>query len=221
MITPRLDMIISHIYASKVADIGTDHAYIPIYLAQNNLIEKAIATDLREGPLLIAKSNIEKYNLTEKIELRLGSGIAPIERGEVDTYIIAGMGGELISNILSADTEKAYSAETLVLQPMNAQDVLRKWLSENGFSIIEEDITTEEHKVYNLIIAKKGQGNTFRSEFELHLPPYLYSHKKFDSLKAKKKREFEKIRTGLLKANDKDFKLIEKYSEFLSEIERI
>ena len=221
MITPRLEMIIAHIYTSTVADIGTDHAYIPIYLAQNNMIEKAIATDLKKGPLLIAEGNIKKYKLTDKIELRLGSGISPINDGEAETYIIAGMGGELIANILSDDIKKAENAKYLVLQPMNAQDVLRKWLSENGFSVLEEDITTEEHKVYNLIVAKKGTPNSYKNEFELHLPPYLYSHKKFDALKAKKKREFEKIKSGLLKASQKDFDLIEKYSAFLEELERI
>ena len=78
MITPRLNMIISHIYTRSIADIGTDHAYIPISLAMENKIDRAIATDLRKGPLLIAEANIKKYSLENKIELRLGSGISPV-----------------------------------------------------------------------------------------------------------------------------------------------
>jgi len=221
MITPRLNMITTHIYTRSIADIGTDHAYIPISLAREKKIDKAIATDLKKGPLLIAEANVKKYNLEEKIELRLGSGISPVEAGEVESIIIAGMGGELITNILKNDETKARSAEFLILQPMNSQEVLRKWLSENNFSIIEEDIALEEYKVYNLIVAKQGKGVVFEDEFEYHVPEYLYSHEYFKEFKEKKIREFTKIKTGLLKATKKDETLIEKYDVFLKKLERI
>ena len=220
MLTPRLQMIADNISSDLIADIGTDHAYIPIHLAMNNKIKKAIATDLRKGPLDIAEKNIKKYNLTDKIELRLGSGLSPVNKNEVDSFIIAGMGGELISEILNNETEKASSSQ-LILQPMNSQDVLRKWLSEHNFSIIKEDITTEGFKVYNLIIASKGNPVIFKDEFDLHLPSYLYNHKNFNYLKEKKKREFTKIKEGLLKASEKDENLINKYNDFLLRLERI
>ncbi len=221
MLTPRLEMILMNIYTRTIADIGTDHAYIPISLARNNKIDYAIATDLRKGPLMIAKGNIEKYNLSDKIELRLGGGISVIEENEAESIIIAGMGGELITTILSDDEKKIRSAKYLILQPMNSQDVLRKWLSENNFSIIKEDISIEGHKVYNLIIAKNGVPYNFENEFSLHIPPYLLDHKYFYALKDKKKREFTKIKDGLIKSSTKDENLIKKYTDFLKELESI
>lgn len=215
MLTPRLQMIANHVKNKTIADIGTDHSYIPIHLIQNNISDRAIATDINKGPLDIARANIEKYSLSDKIELRLGGGLSTIEKNEAETVIIAGMGGEVIKNILENDKEKAYSAECLLLQPMNSQDLLRKWLSDNNFSIFEEDITTEGYKVYNLICAKKGEACTFEDELSLHLPRYLYSHPCFNALKEKKIREFTKIKTGLEKAQNKDLALIDKYAELL------
>lgn len=215
MLTPRLQMISNHVKTRTIADIGTDHSYIPIHLIQNNISSRAIATDINKGPLDIARANIEKYSLSDKIELRLGGGLSTIEKNEVETAIIAGMGGEVIKNILENDKEKAHSAECLLLQPMNSQDLLRKWLSDNNFSIFEEDIITEGYKVYNLICAKKGDGYIFENELSLHLPKYLYSHPYFNALKEKKIREFKKIKNGLEKAQNKDFALIDKYTELL------
>lgn len=221
MLTPRLKMIADNVLTKTIADIGTDHAYVPIYLSQNNIIDMAIATDLKEGPLKIAKQNIKKYNLSGKIELRLGSGINPLKAGEVSSVIIAGMGGELIVNILAENLEKALSAEYLILQPMNSQDMLRKWLSENNFSLVKEDISVEGFKVYNLIIVKKGKGYTYKNDFDLHLPEYLYSHPQFKALKEKKLREFNKIRSGLLNSSSKDDALIEKYTNYIENISEI
>lgn len=221
MITPRLDTITKYIYTKTVADIGTDHAYIPIHIVKNNISEHVIATDLRKGPLLIAENNIKKNGLSDKIELRLGSGLAPVENIEAETFIIAGMGGELITNILKDDKEKAQNAKYLVLQPMNSQDVLRKWLAENGFSVIKEDLAVEEYKVYNIIVVQKGTPRVYENEFDLHVPTYLYDNKYFEKFKEKKTREFLKIKTGLENAAVKDEVLISKYSYFLEKINNI
>ena len=112
------------------------------------------------------------------------------------------------------DIKKAKKAEYLVLQPMNSQDALRKWLSENGFSVLKEDIATEEYKVYNIILARKGTPVIYKNEFELHIPPYLYNNKYFYALRDKKKREFLKIKNGLEAAAAKNEELIESIPDF-------
>ena len=216
MITPRLDMILRNVDGSSCADIGTDHAYIPIKLAEKGI--KVIATDIRPGPLEMARKHTKKYG--QDIELRLGGGLTPIKSGEADTIIIAGMGGEMIENIIRQDEDKARKS-TLILQPMNSQYELRKFLSENNFSIIKEDIEVEGFKVYNLIVARSGETDKYESEIELHLPKYLYSHKYFPNLVAKKKREFLKIYNGLCESAEKKEDEIGKYKTLLDEIEKI
>lgn len=216
MITPRLDMILRHCRGKSFADIGTDHAYIPIKLAQAGA--RVIATDIRKGPLAAAKKNAEKYDA--EIELRLGGGLEPVSCGEAECIIIAGMGGEMIENILTERCEVARES-LLILQPMNGQDTLRKYLSENSFSIICEDIAVEGHKVYNLIEAKSGEGTKFCDEFSLHLPEYLYEHKNFSELLKKKKREFAKILDGHKKSAAKNDVQIEKLQGFINRIEEL
>ena len=223
MITPRLEMILRHVCGDSVTDIGTDHAYIPIILADRGF--KVIATDISTGPLKSAEENIKKYN--KDIELRLGSGLKPIKCGETDSIIIAGMGGELIEKILSENPEKAKNS-LLLLQPMNSQYELRKFLINSGYSIINEDLAAEGHKIYNLIIADSesnhGGGENvcvFRSDIDFHLPPCLYYHKLFDLLLKKKEREFSKIYSGLCASANGGGKEAEKYAFLLSELKKI
>lgn len=221
MITPRLEMILRHVSGKSCADIGTDHAYVPIKLAQAGF--KVIATDIMPGPLKIAAENVKKQNA--RVELRLGGGLFPINKGEVDCIIIAGMGGEMIEKILSEDEEKAKDVK-LILQPMNSQYELREYLLNNGFDILEEDLTVEGFKVYNLIVAQKGEQNnvqalSYNSEIEKHLPKTLRSHPCFEALLNKKKREFSKILSGLKKSKDADLKEIEKLEKLILEIDKI
>ena len=219
MITNRLENILSHISGKTMADIGTDHAYIPISLVRDGHVTKAIACDIKPGPLNIAKENVKKYGLEEKIELRLGAGLEPLEKAEVESVVIAGMGGEMIINILK--NEKSATFPEFILQPMNYQRELRLWLLENDFSIISEDLSREGFKVYNLlkVIPKKCRENP--SEIELHLPKSLRSHSLFPMLYEKKKREFTKILTGLKKAEIKDCEMIKFYENLLGEMEKI
>lgn len=217
MITPRLNSILNNITGKTIADIGTDHAYIPINLAMENKITHAVACDIMPGPLEIAKKNINKYGFSDIIELRLGSGLEPLRKNEVETVVIAGMGGEMIINILK--NEKSASFSEIILQPMNFQAELRKWLLNNDFAIISEDLSLEGFKVYNLLKVKKRKQSPFKTELEYHLPEYLRNHSLFEKLFEKKKREFTKILNGLKKANLKNELLINKYSEFLKEME--
>ncbi len=221
MITPRLEMILRHIRGKSCADIGTDHAYIPIELAKQGI--RVIASDIMPGPLKIAAENVKKNEAD--VELRLGGGLSPIEKGEVDTIIIAGMGGEMIEKILSEGDDKTEGV-TFVLQPMNRQAELRTFLLNNGFYIIEEDLAVEGFKVYNLIVAtkdetKSGQALLYNSDAEKHLPVFLREHPCFESLFNKKKREFSKILSGLKKSKDENTEEVRNLEQLLLEIEKI
>ena len=221
MITPRLNSIIQNISGKTLADIGTDHAYIPIYLLQNGLINYAIACDIKKGPLDIARNNVKKYNI-KNIELRLGSGLNPIAENETETVVIAGMGGDMIMSILSENSEKSHSFKEIILQPMNCQKELRMWLINNGFEIVGEDLSKEGFKVYNLIKIKSGKNKCrFESELSWHLPEYLFSHPLFPMLYDKKMREFTKILNGLKKAENKDIAEIKRLENLLEEMKKI
>ena len=220
MLTPRLNCIINYVNSAVAADIGTDHAYIPIELIRSGRAKSVIASDIKKGPLKIAEGNIIKYGLSDKIETRLGSGISVLDRGEADTIIIAGMGGELICEILKADIDKARES-TLIIQPMNAQYELRQFLLENGFTIEKEDIENEKHRVYNILIVKNGMQKLFDKDIDYHIPIYLYNHPKFNLLYEKKLREFNKIIAGLEKSENCDIERLNYYKNCVKEMEEI
>lgn len=220
MITPRLECIINHTSGNVIADIGCDHAYVPIRLIQDRRAKRVIASDLNAGPLNIAKQNIEKYGLSEKVETRLGGGLSILSPGEADAVIIAGMGGEIIEKILRADEEIAKKSR-LILQPMNSQYELRKFLISNGYKITAEDMVLEGFKVYNIIEAESGYQPLFENEFDYQIPPYLYGHRYFKNLYDKKKREFEKIVHGLENAENYDKEKYDLYKYFLKELNKI
>lgn len=220
MLTPRLNCIISYVNSAVAADIGTDHAYIPIELIRSGRAERVIASDVKNGPLEIAEGNIRKYGLADKIETRLGGGISVLDRGEADTIIIAGMGGELICEILKDDIDKARES-TLIIQPMNAQYELRRFLIENGFTIEKEDIENEKHRVYNILIVKNGAQKPFDKDIDYHIPVYLYGHPKFNLLYEKKLREFNKIAAGLERSENCDEERLKYYKNCIQEMEDI
>lgn len=127
--TPRLDALKAALTGYRmVADIGCDHAYLPILLAQEDAAAHFIAADVREGPLLRAKENISRFGLADRIETRLGSGLIPVLPGECEAAVIAGMGGSVICNILQEGETVAKSLKRLVLQPMSAAPELRRFL---------------------------------------------------------------------------------------------
>ena len=195
MLTPRLNLIKNQVKGTSVADIGTDHGFVPIELVKEGICQRAIASDINIGPANIAKANIEKEGLP--IEVRVGGGLSVIAKGEVEEIIIAGMGGKLISTILSDNMDIAKSAR-LILQPMNAQYELRKFLTENKFSIEHEDLALEGFKVYNVIVCNNSGINSveYKSELDFHIPSVLKDHIYFKHLKDKKIREFSKIIKG-------------------------
>jgi len=160
-----------------VADIGTDHAYLPIYLIQQGVCKKAIASDVKIGPVKVANKNINIYKMKDKIETRLGSGLDTIAENEADTIIIAGMGGILLSELLEANERKASKTSTLILQPMNYFDVVRKWLFDHKFDIYDEELVAEGPKIYCVISAKHDGKSKAYKYFHLHVGEKLIEKK--------------------------------------------
>lgn len=157
-ISYRLEKVSSKVNSgAKIADVGTDHAYIPIYLCLYNRIPSALAMDVKIGPLKIASRNIAKYNLCERIETRLSDGMKKLLPGEADTIIMAGMGGLLMNRILEEGKEILDSSVKLILQPQSEIPLVRRKIHDLGYQINEEDMFVDEDKIYNIIIATKGQ----------------------------------------------------------------
>lgn len=150
-----------------IADIGTDHAYIPIFLYKNNKIKSAIACDISKGSLQKAIDNINKYNLQDNIQTRLGNGLEKITlQDNIDTIIIAGMGGMLMIDILEKGNIIANNVKELILQPQKDIDKVRQYLHNNNFKIIDDEMLKDEGKYYTIIKAIKGKEETLYKKEE-------------------------------------------------------
>lgn len=161
---------------AKIADIGSDHAYLPCYLCLQGHIPYAIATEINDGPFQLAKANVRQLGLQERIDVRKGDGLKVLyEDDDVDCIVIAGMGGTLIASILDDGKEKLTSVRKLILQPNVGENLVRSWLSDNGWRIEGETILEEDGKIYEIITA--SQGNAVLSERELLFGPYLMREK--------------------------------------------
>ena len=134
-----------------LADVGTDHGYIPIYLLQQKKIPAAIAMDINEGPLERAKEHIALYGLQAYIQTRLSDGVAALKPGEVEAVLIAGMGGGLIMHILKDGEKVCQSAKELILQPQSEIERVREFLREEGYAILAEDMVLEDGKFYPMM----------------------------------------------------------------------
>ena len=141
---------------AKLVDVGTDHAYIPIYLTRHARIQSAIATDVADGPIRGAKRNVAESQLLDKISVRQGDGLQTIAPGEVDTILIAGMGGGTAAQILRKSPEVVKAVTRLIIQPMNAGHQIRRWLDEHGWSLVHEDLIVEDGRLYEYVVAARS-----------------------------------------------------------------
>lgn len=179
MISKRLKTVSDLVTpCEKVADIGTDHGYVPIYLIKENICKFAYAMDVNEGPLAIAKSNIADAGLQEKIEALLSDGFDNFGDRSCDCVIVAGMGGDLIVDILSRASK--YDFKELILSPHKRVDLVRKFICENGYKIVDEKMVEDAGKYYLVIKVQKGDSDY--SEVELEFGPILLA-KKDETLK--------------------------------------
>ena len=175
-----------------VADIGTDHAHIPIYLIKNNIISKAYACDINAGPLEKAKENINYYGV-KNIELRLSNGLEKLKTDEADTVIIAGMGGELIIDILDRGQGFFDKKNTFILSPHTKIEEVRNYLLRKGLKILKEDMCIDEGKFYTVMEVKCIENKEMYSEAELLYGKYLIENKHPVLIRFLKKEEAKYI----------------------------
>ena len=153
---PRLHLLASLIPAgSRLADVGTDHGYVPVYLLQRGLIEGAIASDIGAEPLQHAKNTAAEYEV-EGIDFRLCPGLDAITPEECDTILIAGMGGETIITILENAPWTKRGEHLLLLQPMTKVEILRKWLADNGYTFTGERLVFDKEHLYPIMLVRGG-----------------------------------------------------------------
>ncbi len=140
----------------RVADVGTDHGFVPIRLVKDGLASYALAMDVREGPLLRAREHIEKAGLADRIETRLSDGLAALGPGEADGVVITGMGGELMLRILRDGGHVRNFVKWWVLSPQSEPELFRRGLEELGLAICRETMLEEEGKFYTVMLVKPG-----------------------------------------------------------------
>ena len=150
----------------KVADIGTDHGYIPIWLMQHKKASFAVAMDINKGPLEKARENIRLHGLTSYIETRLSDGMKNLKAGEAESVVIAGMGGGLVMKILEDVKGKSLGIREWILQPQSEIQKVRTYLRESGYCIVAEDMVLDEGKFYPMMKVIKGEPELY-SEAEL------------------------------------------------------
>lgn len=151
----------------KVADIGGDHGFLLITLAMQKRLASGIVGEVRQGPYENARRNIEKWGVAHLIDVRLGDGLAVLKPEEVDVVVVAGMGGYLISQILTAGCEQLSAVGRLVLQPNIGGSGLRKWLYQHNWQIIEETITQEDGLFYEIIVAEPGRNEALYDDADV------------------------------------------------------
>lgn len=153
----RLEAVANNIPAgARLADIGSDHAYLPCNVLKKGIVPVAVAGEVAEGPYQSALEQVQSENLEDKIAVRKGDGLEVIQPGEVDCITIAGMGGTLISNILERGKTKLDGVTRLVLQPNVGSFSVRSWLIDNGWELIKEEILKEDGKIYEILVAERG-----------------------------------------------------------------
>ncbi|SJZ79932.1 tRNA (adenine22-N1)-methyltransferase [Pilibacter termitis] len=193
-LSKRLETVASFVpKKSRVADIGSDHAYLPIYLVNQGVIDFAVAGEVVKGPFENAKNQIIESGLTEKVIARMASGLNAIEQeDEIDVITICGMGGMLIANILEDGFQegKLSGKERLILQPNVVEVEVRMWLKNHAYKIVAEEILEENEKIYEIIVAEKSS-----EEVELSIEEAIFGvelPKKNSAVFVKKWRQEQK-----------------------------
>ncbi|MCJ8006853.1 tRNA (adenine(22)-N(1))-methyltransferase TrmK [Lederbergia wuyishanensis] len=222
-LSKRLETVTSFIQSGmRIADIGSDHAYLPCYAVKNGIAKSAIAGEVVEGPYQSALQQVRKSELTKKIDVRKGDGLAVISPSEVDCIIIAGMGGALITDILERGKEKLDGVKRLILQPNIGAESIRKWLYDHGWQLVDEKIVEEDGKFYEILVADIGSPSIPYKDFkkELLLGPFLLKNKNEAFIKKwqLELKQWKNILKELDKAEDSN-KITSKKEEIMNKID--
>lgn len=190
---------------SVVADIGSDHAYLPCFLIRTGKVSRAIAGEVAKGPFDSAVRNVRREGLSESVTVRWADGLFAIEAQDgVDTITIAGMGGPLIAAILEKGQEHLQHVKRIIAQPNIHAKAVREWAVANGWKIIDEHILKEDSKIYEIVVLEKGVARY--DELELTVGPFLLASKTdvFQEKWEREVSEWERVLHSLEKAEETD-----------------
>ncbi|WP_100402321.1 tRNA (adenine(22)-N(1))-methyltransferase [Bacillus sp. FJAT-42315] len=207
-LSKRLTTVVNQIpNQSTLADIGSDHAYLPCYAVKTGIVTKAVAGEVVEGPFQAAKQQVQEAGLEQWIDVRKGNGLEVIVPGEVECITIAGMGGTLIASILEEGKAKLEGVKRLVLQPNISGINIRQWLLANEWELIAEMIMEEDGKIYEVLTAEKGdpfKPYEANQAQQLLLGPFLMEEKNEAFLKKwqREASQLELVLENLKKAED-------------------
>ena len=179
------------------ADIGTDHGYLPVYLIIEHICPFVVASDRAKAPLESARQLVELLSLNEQISVRLGEGISVLEPGEAATICMAGMGGATIRDVLSAHPEVLAQTERIIMQPMRGAAGLRRFLAQNGFQIVQEDLALDDGFYYEIIAAEPGQMHLTPEEEEFGPCLLAAKHPLLEEYLALKKADLTRLADNL------------------------
>lgn len=222
-LTPRLQAVADMVKTDSITDVGTDHGKLPVYLALSGKIVKAIASDLNDGPLKGCMLNVDKFGLSDIIDVRLSNGLNNFRLSETKTLCIAGMGGELMSNILLKDIDIARGFDEIILQPMTQIEHLKAFLYDSGFSLLDEVLVAEGDKLYDIFKVKYTGEQKSYTQIELLVSDVLIDKKDFLLYKYTEKiiKRYKNILNGLKNSDIVDEKQYELYNDLLCEVKKI
>lgn len=206
---------------ARVADIGTDHGYLAIYLLQNQLAASVIAADLRTKPLDNARANARRFGLQEQITFVQSDGLADLDPVAYDTVVCAGMGGDLIAQILAAAPWLRSRGDTLILQPQSAVHALRRWLNENGFAVQAERLVQDGGFLYPVMRVQAGDAAPL-TPGQHFVPQHLAAEPLLAPYLLQMRGNLQKTVAGLAKArSDAEREKLTYYAAALREVEEM
>lgn len=218
---PRLNMAAEMVrHGSRIADIGTDHAYLPAVLILDGTVPCAIAADLRKGPLENAEATVKSNGIADKVQLRRSNGLNNVMPDEVDDIVIAGMGGILISEILDAAPWIKNGKYKLILQPQSHDEIVRSWLWENGFEIIEQASCIDDKKPYICMSAVYTGKQSEHDPIEDMFGDFFYREDDASDAFCQKKLRRVRIRHSALQKIDPENEEIKALEYILNEVNK-